>query len=182
MIKYDVNYYYNLLKIHTRTAKEICDTRWKFVSQLSFSSKWPVVLDYGCGVGWFSAFKPAFVKDENMDTFDIMPVPQTGIRHQQYDLITMWDVLEHIPDFTDLAPLLKNTDYVAISLPIKSKNTPWGEWKHFKPGEHLHYYDVELLQALFKIYGFGLLLDEMPECPPREDIHSMIFFKEVNNG
>jgi hypothetical protein len=54
----------------------------------------------------------------------------------------------------------------------------WDKWKHFKPGEHLHYYTVELLEALFKLYKFDLLLDEMPECPPREDIHSIIFRKE----
>jgi hypothetical protein len=178
MIKYDVTYYYNLLKIHTHTAKQICETRWKFISQLSFNNKWPVVLDYGCGVGWFAAFKPAFIKDENMDTFDIMPVPQTGMRHTQYDVITLWDVLEHIPDFTDLEPLLKNTDYVVISLPIRPVGMFWDKWKHFKPGEHLHYYTVELLEALFKLYKFDLLLDEMPECPPREDIHSIIFRKE----
>ncbi len=179
MIKYDEKYYYNLLKIHTHTARQICDTRWKFVSQLDFSNKNPIVLDYGCGVGWFAAFKPAFMTDENMDTFDIMPVPQTGIRHQQYDLITLWDVLEHIPDFTELAPLLKNTDFVAISIPIKPENIVWKDYKHFKPGEHLHYYTIDLLEALFKTYKFSLLLDEMPECPPREYIHSIIFQKET---
>lgn len=178
MIKYDEKYYYNLLKIHTHTARQISDIRWKFISQLSFNNKWPVVLDYGSGVGWFAAFKPAFMKDENMDTFDIMPVPQTGIRHQQYDLLVLWDVLEHIPDFTDLAPLLKNTDYVAITIPIKPNGVGWREWKHFKPGEHLKNYTIDLLEALFKIYGFTLLFDEMPECPPREDIHSIIFQKE----
>lgn len=179
MIKYDEKYYYNLLKIHTHTASQICDIRWKFVSQLDFNSNWPIVLDYGCGVGWFAAFRPGFIKEDNMDTFDIMPVPQTGIRHQQYDVIALWDVLEHIPDFTDLAPLLKNTDYVAISIPIKPKDVAWKDYKHFKPGEHLHYYSVELLEALFKVYKFTLLIDEMPECPPRVDIHSIIFQKEA---
>lgn len=178
MIKYDVDYYYNLLRIHTHTAKQINDIRWQFVSALHFDNKWPVVLDYGCGVGWFAAFKPAYIKDENMDTFDIMPVPQTGIRHKQYDLITLWDVLEHIPDFTDLAPLLQNTDYVAVAMPIKPIGVFWDKWKHFKPGEHLHYYSVELLEALFKFYGFSLLVDSMSECPPREDIHSIVFKKD----
>jgi hypothetical protein len=185
MIKYDVYYYYNLLRIHTHTAKEICDIRWKFIEEnipsipfMASRSISPNILDYGCGVGWFSAFKPSYIKDKDMDTFDIMPVPQTGIRHDKYDLLTMWDVLEHIPDFTELAPLLKNTDYVTISIPIKPIGVFWDNWKHFKPGEHLHYYSVELLEALFKTYNFSVLVDAKPECPPREDIHSIIFKKD----
>jgi hypothetical protein len=175
MLKYDVNYYYNLLKIQTEHAKEINDIRWQFVSQAKFNNRWPVVVDYGCGVGWFAAFKPAFVFNDNMDTFDIMPVPQTGIRHEKYDLLTMWDVLEHIPDFTELAPILRNTDFVAISLPIKPDDISWNKWKHFKPGEHLHYYSIDLLQALFNLYGFEIFKNSMPECPPRSDIHSILF-------
>ena len=179
MIKYDVDYYHNLLRIHTHTAKEICDIRWKFLEQLDFASRWPAVLDYGCGVGWFAAFRPGFVREEDMDTFDIMPVPQTGIRHDRYDIVTLWDVLEHIPDFTQLESILAKTDYVALSIPIKPTVVAWNEWKHFKPGEHLQYYDIDLLRALFKIYGFSLIINEQPECPPRVDIYSLIFQKDV---
>lgn len=178
MIKYDEKYYYNLLKIHTHTARQISDIRWKFVSQLSFNNKWPIILDYGCGVGWFAAFKPAFMKDENMDTFDIMPVPQTGIRHSQYDLIALWDVLEHIPDFTELAPLLEKTDFVALSIPIKPKDVAWKDYYHLKPGEHLHYYEEELLIELFRRYGFDLLVSGQPECPPRKMVWNFIFQKK----
>lgn len=174
MIKYDVQYHYNLLKIQTEHAKEINDIRWKFIADnITFRSKRITVLDYGCGVGWFAAFKPGFVKD--MDTFDISPVPQTGILHEQYDLLTMWDVLEHIPDFTELAPILKNTDFVAITLPIKPDGMAWNDFKHFKPGEHLHYYSLDLLRALFDRYGFGEVIEGKPECPPRENIFSIIY-------
>lgn len=177
MIKYDVNYHYNLLKIQTEHAKEINNIRWKFIADnIDFRNKRITVLDYGCGIGWFAAFKPGFIKD--MDTFDIAPVPQTGILREYYDLLTMWDVLEHIPDFTELAPILKNIDFVAISLPIKPAGMFWDKWKHFKPGEHLHYYSVELLEALFSRYDFEMIKDAMPECPPREDIHSIIYRKK----
>ncbi len=176
MIKYDVQYYLNLLRIHTYTAKTICDIRWEFISRIKFENKWPTVLDYGCGISWFAAFKPIFVSNENMDTFDIMPVPQTGIRHQHYDLITLWDVLEHIADFTDLEPLLRITDYVAISIPIKPLDVAWKDYYHLKPGEHLHYYDEDLLIELFRRYGFNLKeTPSQPECPPRKMVWNFIF-------
>jgi hypothetical protein len=190
MIKYDVQYHYNLLRIQTEHAKKINEIRWEFVKKhiplingyQRFNKYESVnVLDYGCGVGWFAAFKPGSVYDNNMDTFDISPVPQTGIRHDNYVLLTLWDVLEHIPDFTELAPLLKITEFVAITIPIKPDDVEWIAWKHFKPGEHLHYYDLKLLQALFGVYGFKLLEDSTPECPPRLDIHSMIF-ERISNG
>ena len=187
MIKYNVDYYYNLLKIHAGTAKEICDIRWKFIAEntninnVSFM-KYPTVLDYGCGPGWFSAFKPDYIKKDCIDTYDIMPVPQTGIRRKFYDIVTLWDVLEHIADFTDIEHILHNTNFVAITIPVKPEDVIWEEWKHFKPGEHLHYYTIDLLEALFKLYNFSLLVDEMPECPPRKDVHSLIFKREVSKN
>jgi len=176
-MKYDVEYYQNLLRIHTHTAIQINAIRWGFLAKIDFNHKEITVLDYGCGVGWFAAFRPKAPKVLTVDTFDIMPVPQSGIVHDKYDLVTFWDVLEHIPDFTEIKPVLDKTDFVALSIPIKPPCMFWDKWKHFKPGEHLHYYSVELLEALFNYYSFDLMVDEMPECPPREDVHSIIFKK-----
>ena len=170
MVKYDTAYYYNLLRIHASTAKLICGIRWDLLNKNIPGIK--TVLDYGCGVGFFKAFGPAGI---DVDTYDIMPVVQTGITKPRYDVLTMWDVLEHIPDFTDLELVLKSVDYVAITLPVKPDGKEWNAWKHFKPGEHLHYYTTDLLCALFRIYGFELKIETDVECPPREDIRSYIF-------
>jgi hypothetical protein len=174
-MNYDCEYYYNLLKIHTHTAKEISAIRWEFVSQLmpELQSRHPVVLDYGSGVGWFKAFAPATIKE--VDTYDIMPVPQTGIRHVHYDIVTLWDVLEHIPDFSDIAPILEKSDFCAITLPIKPEGMSWKDYKHFKISEHIHHYTSDLLEAMFEYYGFKLKIKGTPECPPREFIESFIF-------
>jgi hypothetical protein len=139
--------------------------------------KFPVVLDYGCGVGWFSAFKPS--PQIVVDTYDIMPVPQTGIIHDQYDIVTMWDVLEHIPDFTELHDVFAKTNFVVISIPIKPEGLEWNKFHHFKPAEHLHYYTKDLLEAMFDMYRFKLILSRQPECPPRTDIWDMVFKKEI---
>jgi len=177
MIKYDAAYYYNLLKIQTNTAQLINKIRWDFISPYLPCVKgvYPArVFDWGCGVGWFAAYAPA---DIIVDTFDIMPVPQTKRRFDMYEMVTMWDVLEHIPDFTELKDLFDRTKYVAITVPIKPEDMPWENYKHFKPGEHLHYYTQDLLKALFYRYGFMLEKAGTPECPPREDVYSFIFKK-----
>jgi hypothetical protein len=175
MIKYDESYYYNLLKIHTHSAQYISILRWDFLHEYLHPVSYkchPVILDYGCGVGWFKAFASELLI---VDTFDIMPVPQTGIIHDKYDMVTMWDVLEHIPDFSDIAHILAKTDYVALTVPIKPDNVVWADYKHFKISEHLHYFTVDLLEAMFDHYGFKLVKQGEPECPPREFIKSFIF-------
>lgn len=178
MINYDIEYYYNLLRIHCATAKDISKVRWDFLGNILDHNIPITILDYGCGIGFFEAFRPKGVPIQ-LFTYDIMPVPQTGIPENiEFDVITLWDVLEHIPDFTSLAPLLAKTRFVALSLPIKPDGKRWEQWKHFKPGEHLHYYSEDLLVALFEKYDFKLVDSGTPECPPREDVWSFIFAKK----
>jgi len=118
MIKYDCEYYYNLLKIHSNTAQKIADVRWKFIKDnLEHGDQLVNALDYGCGVGFIKAFAPDWISE--VDTFDIMPIPQTGMRSNNYSIVMMYDVLEHIPDFTEMLPTLNMTRYVAVTVPMK---------------------------------------------------------------
>lgn len=159
-----------MLKMYSKTAEDICKIRWSFVKE----TKPRTVLDYGCGIGWFRAFRP---KDVKMDTFDIGDYPQTGIRRKKYDLICMWDVLEHLPNFKPIGKLLSNARFVAVTVPIKPKGKKMETWKHFKPGEHLHYFTPKTLDLFFKTYGFKKVKSGYPECPPREDIISVLYEK-----
>lgn len=169
MMEYSYDYYYNLVKIQSQTGKVVADLRWAFIlKHLSPDS----VLDYGCGVGFFKAFAPEGII---VDTYDIMPVIQTGIRCNMYNLICLYDVLEHIPDFTELLPILRKTDNVIVTVPIKPALMLWKDYKHFKPGEHLHYFTDDLLTHIFETLGFGLLAKGQPECPPRQHIWTYIF-------
>lgn len=178
MIPYDQNYYYNLLKIHTATAHDIVAKRYDFmVDNIKYlgdmnSDKQIHVLDYGSGVGFMKALAPKWAI---VDTFDIMPVPTTGITRKEYDIITMYDVLEHIPDFQTVKPVLQTGNHVVISVPVKPKDLPWAKYKHFKPGEHLHYFTDDLIEHVFETMGFKLIAKGTPECPPRQFITSYIF-------
>ncbi len=88
---YNQDYYEKMVKQNSGSAQDISKIRWDFVSELNPKT----ILDFGCGPSYFSSFKPDGVI---VNTFDVMPVMQTGIRLKQYDLMTMWDVFEHIDD------------------------------------------------------------------------------------
>jgi hypothetical protein len=174
MFKYDINYYTNLLKIHSHTAKMINEIRWEWVKECNARS----ILDYGSGVGWFKAYAP---KDVEVDTFDIMPTLQTGITKSEYDLITFWDVLEHINDIYSLKDIIHKANYIAASVPIIPKPMLLDRkllktWKHYKPGEHINLFYEDSFENLFcGCWNFKLVKYGQPECPPREDIWNFLF-------
>lgn len=168
MVRYDVSYFYNMLRMYNKTAEHICKVRWDFVKEVNPKS----VLDYGSGVGFFKAFAPDGI---HVDTYDVMPVPITGITKNAYDLVTFWDVLEHIPDFNEIVGVLSMAHCVAITVPIKPANMKWENYKHYKPLEHIHHFTQDSLITLMKSLGFRFIKSGTPECPPREHIHSFLF-------
>jgi len=176
--EYDLDYFEVMLRQNSGTAEQICKVRWDLV--MRFKPK--VVLDYGCGCGWFRAFRPEGVE---VDTFDIGrhkfgKFPQTGIAHDHYDMVCFWDTLEHIPNFMAIQEILEIADFVAVSIPIiPSKNDfRIEDWKHFKPGEHLHYFTEQTINALWDKFGFENVFTGCPECPPRKDVMTFVYAKK----
>lgn len=171
---YDTDYFYKMLRLYSQTAEDICERRWDFIEEgFGITADGLTVLDYGSGCGFFKAFAPAGAL---VDTFDLMPVPQTGITREHYDLLTFWDVLEHVPNLMDLKPIFDKADrFVAVTVPIKPDGLAWEKYKHFKPGEHIHHFQHDYLQAVMRLFGFELVLSGTPECPPREMIGSFLF-------
>lgn len=168
-MEYNENYYYNLLKMQTKQAQYISEIRWKFVNDCNAH----YVLDYGSGVGFFKAFAPPQIY---VDTYDIGPYTMTGITRNVYDLICLWDVLEHIPYIDNqLEELFNKAKWIALTIPMLPKGKRLRTWKHFKPREHLHYLNNKTLNALFDKYSFERAKSGYPECPPRKDIESILY-------
>lgn len=82
------------------------------------------------------------------------------IKNQEYDLITMWDVLEHIPDADEVIKrcnyMLKEGGYVILQVPeidsfiakiLKDK------WNMIGIG-HANYFSKKTIIKLFENYGF----------------------------
>jgi len=172
-MKYNIDYYYNLLRLQAEHARRISDIRWLFVYDCGAKT----VLDYGCGVGFFKAFAPS---DVEVDTYDIGPYAMTGINHNRYDLLCLWDVIEHVdwekkPDI-GIEKALAITKYAAVSLPILPEGKKLKEWKHWKPKEHLfRFKSIDRVISFFKKRGFKLIKMEDIENPPREDIYDFLF-------
>lgn len=74
----------------------------------------------------------------------------------EWDLVAMFDVLEHIPDLTFLAKL--DADYVALAVPFcrwRELGDEWfRDWRMRLPNEHLHHFDDESLPTFMADYGF----------------------------
>ncbi len=108
----------------------------------------------------------------------------------QWDVVAMFDVLEHIPDLGFLSEL--QTEYLAIAVPFcrqRELGDEWfREWRMRLPNEHLHHFDQESLTALLSHHGYecinvnhfedGLRLREGEAGP---NILSALFKKRSSN-
>jgi len=176
-MNYDISYYEKSLRDNSFFAYKINEIRWNFIAVQKFLEF--KILDFGSGVGWFRAYRP---KGVEVDTYDIMAVPQTGIQQKEYDMVCFWDVLEHI-DWNDdkMAKIpetvINSAEYVAVSVPIKPRFMRVKKWKHYKPGEHLTRFTIRSLDKFFKKRGFHKIKDGTQEvdCDIREDIYSAIY-------
>ena len=178
MIKYDSDYFENMLHMYAGSAASVAKTRWAFILE-HVDAK--TVLDFGCGLNFLTIYAP---DDTNVDSFDIghidnSPYPQTGIRHFNYDVVCFFDVLEHA-DWAHggdegMEEAITLATHVCVSIPMLPPGAFLEEWKHHKPGEHLTYFTKESLIEFFKCRGFKLIADGTPECPPRSDIWTAMF-------
>lgn len=172
MIRYGIDYYEGLLRIQSKTAEDIAKVRWEWIAHL----RPKYVLDYGSGAGFFRAYRPEGV---DVDSYDIAPqVPQTGITRDCYDVICFFDVLEHVADWADLDHVLKKTKYLAGTVPILQNGKDLFAWKHYKPGEHFHYWNEDGFEKEMNKIGFEKMAHGWPECPPRVDILSFQYRRD----
>jgi len=83
---------------------------------------------------------------------------------EKYDVVTMWDVLEHLVDpkryLKSVSDILNQEGLLAINTINKSSCWArfWGKnWHAILPPEHLFYYSVKSLEILLEASGFEIL-------------------------
>ena len=122
------------------------------------------VLELGYGTGTFiEAAQIAGVKRCVGCDIANYPLPDgvefmdwSQVLEHTWDVVAMFDVLEHIPDLSFLERL--QADYLAVAVPLcrwKELGDAWfRNWRMLLPNEHLHHFDVDSLIAMMEHYGY----------------------------
>lgn len=145
--------------------------------QLRFSFPYTTsILDVGIGSGMFCDSIGADGTDVN--PYAVRWLKENGKlapEDEQYQVITMWDVLEHIPDPTDI--LSRATRGLCISMPIYRGIEHIMVSKHLRINEHCWYFTNQGIKNYLKLFGFNrVLLESTIESDIcREDILSYTF-------
>lgn len=129
------------------------------------------LLDVGYGNGAFLKVASQVIPDcYGNDTTNEYPLPNgvkftNSIFDRHYDVITMFDVLEHFDDIYDIAKLQCN--YLYVSMPwCHYFSDDWFEsWKHRRPDEHLFHFNDTSLINFMKEVGFKCLsISNLEDC------------------
>lgn len=117
------------------------------------------ILDVGYGNGSFLKVCSTIIPSCNGYDISNYPVPDhitrvTNITDAFYDVITMFDSLEHMEDINIISKLKCN--YVMISVPwCTYESVEWFEnWHHRRPNEHLWHFNDKALIAFFEKYNY----------------------------
>jgi 2-polyprenyl-3-methyl-5-hydroxy-6-metoxy-1,4-benzoquinol methylase len=133
-------------------------------------------LDYGCGTG-------DFVKELNQNGWDAYGVepstsartkalelnpskifPElTDLKDQKFDVITLWHVLEHIPNLHEIIPAIKLSLQPAGTLVIAVPNPQSPDSQHYRDKwaaydvpRHLWHFQKNSMEQLMKAHGFKI--------------------------
>ena len=139
--QYDESYYANYAKLAcTPMGHEITEKRRDFTNRFFANRPW-------CDVGPGAC---AFVEATHASGFDINPTTNARLRElgryqdpaSQFDVLTFWDSLEHIP-MEDLIGLLDRCKGAVVSMPVYEDREHVLRSRHFKPAEHMHYWTAD---------------------------------------
>ncbi len=167
------NYLEDQKKIKTTFRK-----RLKEIEKIKSPGK---LLDVGCALGFFmetasengwqvegveiSKFAADYIKkNPNFTTF-IGDFQKIDLKTKQYDLITLWDVIEHLTNpadvFKKIHTLLKEDGLIVIttpdvgSFPAKITKHRWVGYK--LSDEHLTYFSYQTLERILDLAGFKII-------------------------
>ena len=177
---------------HTDSKASLMDKVYQYVKQYSIHRKFKLIqsltgkkgriLDIGCGTGdllsefenkgWeISGVEPndkarhlALGKMNNGSNLksDIEELKSDG--KSSYDIITMWHVLEHVPNLNEyievLKSLLKKEGYLIIAVPnFKSYDAKYYKefWAAYDVPRHLWHFSEKSISAIFAQHDFKVI-------------------------
>jgi hypothetical protein len=137
------------------------------------------VCDVGYGTGAFLQECLNRVPGAGIFGFDVSPYPRPPFItpapdwvDREWDALTFFDSLEHMPDLGFVRRLRARK--VVVSLPWchwRAEGAEWFmAWKHRKPGEHLWHFEPTSLQRLFAHAGYRMASCGHPEDAVRKPV------------
>jgi hypothetical protein len=180
---YDQDYFDNFDRNgRTDLGRALMQARLNFVEQHYRGT----LIDVGIGSGAFIELRNR--RQRTTYGYDINPASIAWLEQRMllvdpylvaFDAMTLWDVLEHIPDFQSL--LANVRDWLFLSLPIFDDADHALRSKHFKPAEHCWYFTHDGLIFAMSLCGFALVSENRTETDlGREDIGTFAF-RRINN-
>lgn len=135
------------------------------------------LLDVGCGDGTFllrasligfavrgvdndDRVVPGWDGVMRADVFEFFAVSPPA----SYDVVTMFDVLEHMPNpdllLREVKRVLNIGGHIAITLPNARRPLPWGREEHDYPPHHFTRWTPEALRGFLERRGFTIIRQE----------------------
>jgi 2-polyprenyl-3-methyl-5-hydroxy-6-metoxy-1,4-benzoquinol methylase len=164
---------------HTDASKTLFDKAYQFIKGINIKHKIKLInsldiaekkiLDIGCGTGDFLNA----CKKNNFEVFGVEPNEKANqiankkigdklvknlneISESTFDVITMWHVLEHVPNLEEyisqIKKLLKPSGYLIVAVPnFKSFDAVYYKqfWAAFDVPRHLWHFSKKTIQTLF---------------------------------
>jgi len=168
---YDETYIKRFIdRANTELGRRIYRSRWKLIEKYCHGNL--VLLDFGCGPG---VFHRSGTNGFCCYGYDVNPFSGfSGMNHlpAEIDVLTMWDSIEHVPSPVYVIREWK-PEYIFLSTPnTDSVNGSIKDWKHYRPKEHLYYFNLKSLEGLLGGEGYEILEHNFeegalrdPDCP-----------------
>ncbi len=148
------------------------------------------ILDVGYGNGDFLKACSRIIPNCYGNDISGYPIPEKcefidDITENEYDVISLFDVLEHFTDISFVKEL--KCKFIIISVPnCHNDNDTWFyEWKHRRPHEHIFHFNPKSLCNFMEECGFEVIEGSnvedairTPVCS-KSNILTMIFKKTI---
>ena len=173
---------------HSDSSKGMINTLYYWVKNYSLKKKFSLIsqasqgkkiLDYGCGTGEFVSFlnskkMNAFGFEPNTNAFKIAKEKNPErifnsnqiLKNEKFDVITLWHVLEHVPDLNEVIEQLKNSLnpdgklFVAVPNYASFDAEYYQEfWAAYDVPRHLWHFNQKSMQTLFN--NFGMIIEKV---------------------
>lgn len=171
---------------HTDSGKTLMERIYQFVKNYNLSYKFSKlqdaapgknILDYGCGTGDFLVY----AKAKKLKVFGVEPNPKAlkiareklsdesitdkpiDELNQKFDVITLWHVLEHIPNLFEFLEQLKSKlnpggkIYIAVPNHLSFDAKFYKNyWAAYDVPRHLWHFSPDSMQKLFNSFGMKI--------------------------